>query len=121
MFLPVWEATRGNDGYVSFELDPLLERSHGEFAACRTCVAVFGIGEKGGLAGHKNRMIKVPRDPRGDRSVEAFAAAGVTLNVTLIFHTSTISSRTGFRLARGAKTGKFEQLQKCVQHFRLAG
>src|SRR5947209_9440610 len=25
VFLPVWEATRGDDGYVSFELDPLLE------------------------------------------------------------------------------------------------
>src|SRR6516165_3348120 len=25
VFLPVWETTKGNDGYVSFELDPLLE------------------------------------------------------------------------------------------------
>ena len=25
VFLPVWQQTRGNDGYVSFELDPLLE------------------------------------------------------------------------------------------------
>src|SRR6476646_8005300 len=25
VFAPVWEATKGNDGYVSFELDPLLE------------------------------------------------------------------------------------------------
>src|SRR5215207_4146044 len=25
VFLPVWESTKGNDGYVSFELDPLLE------------------------------------------------------------------------------------------------
>ena len=25
VFLPVWEQTRGNDGYGSFELDPLLE------------------------------------------------------------------------------------------------
>ena len=25
VFLPVWQETRGNDGYVSFELDPLLE------------------------------------------------------------------------------------------------
>src|SRR5438105_7997631 len=25
VFLPVWEETRGNNGYVSFELDPLLE------------------------------------------------------------------------------------------------
>src|SRR5438445_7970095 len=24
-FLPTWEKTHGNDGYVSFELDPLLE------------------------------------------------------------------------------------------------
>src|SRR4051794_33361656 len=24
VFLPVWEKTRGNDGWVSFELDPLL-------------------------------------------------------------------------------------------------
>ncbi len=24
-FFPVWESTRGDDGYVSFELDPLLE------------------------------------------------------------------------------------------------
>src|SRR3954447_13259144 len=24
-FMGVWERTRGNDGYVSFELDPLLE------------------------------------------------------------------------------------------------
>src|SRR5512140_3519934 len=24
VFLPVWERTKGNDGYVSFELDPLL-------------------------------------------------------------------------------------------------
>src|SRR5262245_31627498 len=25
VFKPVWQATRGDDGYVSFELDPLLE------------------------------------------------------------------------------------------------
>src|SRR5690349_11544065 len=25
VFLPVWERTKGNDGYVSFELDPLIE------------------------------------------------------------------------------------------------
>src|SRR4051794_11695910 len=25
VFLPVWNETRANDGYVSFELDPLLE------------------------------------------------------------------------------------------------
>ena len=25
VFFPVWQATAGDDGYTSFELDPLLE------------------------------------------------------------------------------------------------
>src|SRR5205807_7152205 len=36
-------------------------------------------------AGHKNRMIKVPATPAGLAALEELAAAGVTLNVTLIF------------------------------------
>ena len=36
-------------------------------------------------AGHKNRMIKVPATPGGLAALEELAAAGVTLNVTLIF------------------------------------
>jgi transaldolase len=36
-------------------------------------------------AGHKNRMIKVPATPAGLASLEDLAAAGVTLNVTLVF------------------------------------
>ena len=35
--------------------------------------------------GHKNRMIKVPATPGGLGALEELAAAGVTLNVTLIF------------------------------------
>ena len=34
VFLPVWEQTRGDDGYVSFELDPLIE-DPGELAPAR--------------------------------------------------------------------------------------
>ncbi len=36
-------------------------------------------------AGHKNRMIKVPATPGGLGALEDLAAAGVNLNVTLIF------------------------------------
>ena len=36
-------------------------------------------------AGHQNRMIKVPATPAGLDALEELAAAGVTLNVTLIF------------------------------------
>ena len=36
-------------------------------------------------AGHKNRLIKVPATPAGLEALEPLAAAGVKLNVTLIF------------------------------------
>jgi transaldolase len=36
-------------------------------------------------AGHRNRMIKVPATPAGLAALEPLAAAGVTLNVTLVF------------------------------------
>ena len=36
VFLPVWQATRGNDGYVSFELDPLWKTRELEPARTRS-------------------------------------------------------------------------------------
>jgi transaldolase len=36
-------------------------------------------------AGHQNRMIKVPATPAGLGAIEELCAAGVTLNITLIF------------------------------------
>ena len=84
VFLPVWEETIGNDGYVSFELDPLLEDEqlappHGERVR-----RYIELGKKWS-AEHPNRMIKVPATPAGIDSLEELAAAGVPLNVTLIF------------------------------------
>ena len=84
VFLPVWEQTEGNDGYVSFEVDPLLEDvelgpSHNERVA-----RYIELGKKWGL-GQKNRMIKVPATPAGLDAIEELCAAGITLNVTLIF------------------------------------
>ena len=84
VFLPVWKQTEGNDGYVSFEVDPLLEDvelgpSHNERVA-----RYIELGKKWGL-GQKNRMIKVPATPAGLDAIEELCAAGITLNVTLIF------------------------------------
>ncbi|MEX2317700.1 MAG: transaldolase family protein [Pirellulales bacterium] len=84
VFQPAWKAARGDDGYVSFELDPLLEDpactlSHGERVA-----RYVELGRQWS-AGHTNRMIKVPATPAGIDALEDLAAAGVTLNVTLIF------------------------------------
>jgi len=84
VFLPVWEQTGGDDGYVSFELDPLLEDPElGPRHADRVRRYV-DLGRQWS-AGHQNRMIKVPASPAGLEALEELAAAGVTLNVTLIF------------------------------------
>lgn len=84
VFLPVWESSKGNDGYVSFELDPLLEDPHGGPPHAERVAKYIELGKKWS-AGHKNRMIKVPATPAGIEALEELCAAGVTLNVTLIF------------------------------------
>lgn len=84
VFLPVWQETRGNDGYVSFELDPLLEDPVTGPPHDQRVARYVELGRKWS-AGHRNRMIKVPATPAGLAALEELAAAGVTLNVTLIF------------------------------------
>jgi transaldolase len=84
VFLPVWEQTRGNDGYVSFELDPLLEDPGANIPQAERVRRYVELGKKWS-AGHKNRMIKVPATAAGLEALEPLCAAGVTLNVTLVF------------------------------------
>ena len=84
VFLPVWERTHGNDGYVSFELDPLLEDPNTNLPHEERIREYVRQGKKWS-AGNPNRMIKVPATPAGLASLEELAAAGVPLNVTLIF------------------------------------
>jgi transaldolase len=84
VFLPAWEETKGNDGYVSFELDPLLEDVANPTPHTQAVERYVELGKKWS-AGHKNRMIKVPATPAGLDALEPLARAGVTLNVTLIF------------------------------------
>ncbi len=82
--LPTWEATNGDDGYVSFELDPLLEDPELNIPLDEQTQKYIELGQKWS-AGHKNRMIKVPNTPAGVAALEKLAAMGVTLNVTLTF------------------------------------
>jgi len=95
VFEPVWQETNGNDGYVSFELDPLLED-----AACTLSVnerrdCYIRLAQQW-AEGHRNRMIKVPATPGGLAALEEIVASGITPNVTLIF------SDRQYRLAREA-------------------
>ena len=84
VFRPVWDRTRGNDGYVSFELDPLLEDLEVPVALDDKIAQYVELGRRW-AEGHDNRMIKVPATEAGLASLEELAAAGISLNVTLIF------------------------------------
>jgi transaldolase len=84
VFLPVWQESRGNDGYVSFELDPLLEDASCTLSHVAKVQRYVELGKKWGR-GRRNRMIKVPATPAGIDALEPLAAAGIPLNITLIF------------------------------------
>lgn len=95
VFHDVWVRSQGNDGYVSFELDPLIEDPMRGMSLEEQVEAYIRLGKRWS-AGHDNRMIKVPATPGGLASVEELAAAGIPLNITLIF------SRRQYEAARDA-------------------
>jgi transaldolase len=94
-FQQINDNTRGNDGYVSFELDPLLEDRERNVPHATRIKKYIELGKLWGK-GYMNRMIKVPATPAGLDALEELAAAGLTLNVTLIF------SERQYKLAREA-------------------
>jgi transaldolase len=95
VFADVWADTRGDDGWVSFELDPLLEDKDQKRDAAGRTAEYVRLGKEW-AAGHKNRMIKVPATPGGLGAIEDLVAAGVCPNITLIF------SERQYLLARDA-------------------
>ena len=84
VFLDVWKTSAGNDGWVSFELDPLLEDPLAGLSDADRVARYVELGTRWS-AGQPNRMIKVPATSAGIQALEPLAAAGVPLNVTLIF------------------------------------
>lgn len=83
-FADVHSASNGNDGYVSFELDPLLEDAGCELSVEERADRYVELAKRWS-AGHSNRMIKIPATPAGLAAIERIVAAGVTVNITLIF------------------------------------
>jgi transaldolase len=94
-FLPAWERSRGDTGWVSFELDPLLEDPERKLSVAERARQYVELGVAW-AKGHKNRMIKVPATDGGLAALEDLCAAGVPLNVTLLF------SERQYLLARDA-------------------
>lgn len=111
VFRPVWEETKGNDGYVSFELDPLLEDPAAGPPHDQRVARYIELG-KHWSQGHKNRMIKVPATPAGIGALEELAAAELSLNVTLIF------SARQYHEARNAIWRGAQRRKSGLQHFK---
>lgn len=109
-FLPIWEKSRGNAGWVSFELDPLLEDPEEAMAEADRTAHYIELGKRWS-EGHRNRMIKVPATDAGIAALEELVAAGVTLNVTLMF-TADQYQRARDAIWRGA------QRRESLDHFK---
>jgi len=77
VFLPVYRQTNGADGLVSFELEPRL--AHDTRGSIEAAVDLFE------RIGKPNIMIKVPGTDEGVPAVEQLTAAGVSVNITLLF------------------------------------
>jgi transaldolase/glucose-6-phosphate isomerase len=74
---PVHERSGGADGFVSLELPPPLSHD--------TAGSVATAREYWQRVDRPNLMIKVPATPEGVPAIEELTAAGVNVNVTLIF------------------------------------
>jgi transaldolase len=73
----VYEATGGQDGYVSFELPPELAfDAAGSVEAAKRFYAEIG---------KENVFIKVPGTAEGVEAFEELTASGISVNVTLLF------------------------------------
>ncbi len=77
VFAPVYAKTQDEDGYVSLEVSPLL--------ASDTAKTVSEAKRLFTRLGRPNVMIKIPATPEGIPAIEQAIAAGININVTLIF------------------------------------
>ncbi len=77
LFLPVYERTKGEDGYVSLEVNPTLAQD--------TAGTLSEAKRYFEMLGRRNVMIKIPATPEGIPAIEEAIAAGINVNITLIF------------------------------------
>jgi transaldolase len=74
---PVWDEGKGRDGWVSLEVDPNL--AHDTEATIAEAKRLHALVER------PNLLIKIPATREGLPAIEETIAAGIPVNVTLIF------------------------------------
>ncbi|MBV8600159.1 MAG: transaldolase [Candidatus Eremiobacteraeota bacterium] len=90
-FAGLYDATGGADGFVSLEVSPLLARdTSGTIAAAQRLWQAVD---------RPNVMIKIPGTPEGLPAITETIAAGVNVNVTLLFSTEQYEAAANAYLA----------------------
>ena len=91
LFLPIHERTAGVDGWVSLEVSPLLA-----YDTAATVEAARSLHER---AARPNLFIKIPGTAEGLPAIEESIAAGIPVNVTLLFSADhyTAAAEAAFR------------------------
>ena len=74
---PVWEASDGEDGRVSIEVDPRLAHD--------TAGTIAQAKELWGVVDRPNALIKIPATLEGLPAITEVIGSGISVNVTLIF------------------------------------
>ncbi len=77
LFLPLYRQSKGGDGYVSLEVSPYLAND--------TESTLAQVKKLWQLVDRPNLMIKIPATKAGIPAITAAIAAGINVNVTLIF------------------------------------
>ena len=77
LFAGVYSGTRGNDGYVSIEVSPGVAHEHA--ATVEEAKRLWETVDR------PNVMVKVPGTDQGALAVRELTAAGINVNITLLF------------------------------------
>jgi len=77
LFRPLYDRTKGGDGYVSLEVSPYL--AHDTAGTTKEAKILWDKLDR------PNAMIKIPGTPEGLPAIEDTLADGVNVNVTLLF------------------------------------
>ena len=77
IFKPVYEESKGLDGYVSIEVPPTIAKDTD--STIKEAIRYYKA------IARENVMIKIPGTPEGLPAVEAVIAEGINVNVTLLF------------------------------------
>lgn len=77
LFRPLYDETKGGDGFVSLEVSPLLAND--------TDGTIKQAQELWNRVDRPNLMVKIPATREGIPAIRASIAAGINVNVTLIF------------------------------------